>query len=378
MDTRVETGPVDGTSLEYPAADAAAIAYNAGPPVVMAKPKIEKQTFSFGKAYVLEDGTRLDISTHYPGTKTIGAYRWANNIDYSLPTTVTSDAPHGAYDHDDNPETASLPLIRAPGDFYPTEECDIDLCDPFTNDNIDEATIKADPVKAGTTIRGVSHGDIYYYDDPDNGRKYWQRILTDPRQGEHMYAGVSVVLNVMGFPVAKPYQYMDFGMWKKIVRKSGEELEFKDMGIGFVHAKPGVGTFTADMPATGTATYEGHYNAAVRQAKADGAGLIYQRQGLSKVEADFAQDTVTVTMTDLATLTGAITNNRFAGTAVSAVKAAAGVTASANGSLYTGSFKGAFYGPMAAEVGGVFDYTSTGKTAGEFRGAFGGGKQPAQ
>ena len=42
---------------------------------------------------------------------------------------------------------------------------------------------------------------------------------------------------------------------------------------------------------------------------------------------------------------------------------------------FTGTFSGGFYGPGAAEAGGVFDFTSTGMKAGEFGGAFGGRKR---
>ena len=59
------------------------------------------------------------------------------------------------------------------------------------------------------------------------------------------------------------------------------------------------------------------------------------------------------------------------------------VTATADGMGMTGSdmpnvgtatYNGAFFGPLAAEAGGVFDYTSKDMKAGEFRGAFGGDK----
>ena len=45
------------------------------------------------------------------------------------------------------------------------------------------------------------------------------------------------------------------------------------------------------------------------------------------------------------------------------------------GATFTGKFSGGFAGAKAAEAGGVFDFTSAGKKAGEFRGAFGGAKQ---
>ena len=43
----------------------------------------------------------------------------------------------------------------------------------------------------------------------------------------------------------------------------------------------------------------------------------------------------------------------------------------ANADDFTGSFSGGFFGPSAAEAGGVFDYESKENKNGAFRGSFG-------
>ena len=89
--------------------------------------------------------------------------------------------------------------------------------------------------------------------------------------------------------------------------------------------------------------------------------------------AKFETDGIMVDLMGLATLDGTITGDRFKGTKVTGVMAGAGGL-DASGT-FTGSFSGAFFGPKAAEAGGVFDYTSKDMKAGEFSGAFGGDKE---
>ena len=79
-----------------------------------------------------------------------------------------------------------------------------------------------------------------------------------------------------------------------------------------------------------------------------------------------------VDLIGLAKLDGMISGDKFSGTKASEVMAGEG-RLDASGT-FTGSFSGAFFGPKAAEAGGVFDYTSTDMKAGEFSGAFGGDK----
>ena len=47
---------------------------------------------------------------------------------------------------------------------------------------------------------------------------------------------------------------------------------------------------------------------------------------------------------------------------------------------FEGNFSGAFFGPLAAEAGGVFDFASDDgdNEGGAFRGAFGADQKPAQ
>ena len=129
------------------------------------------------------------------------------------------------------------------------------------------------------------------------------------------------------------------------------------------------------MPTSGTASYRGTYNALVRTKDTGGAGEISAWIGGANTTADFDGNTVVIDIQGLAYLQGDISGDRFSGTdarVTSEDATSKSITASPDGSLYTGTFSGAFFGPDAVEIGGVFDFTSEGKTAGEFRGAFGG------
>ena len=72
----------------------------------------------------------------------------------------------------------------------------------------------------------------------------------------------------------------------------------------------------------------------------------------------------------LAPLDGAISENTFSGDAKPKLmnELAGGL---ANADDFPGSFSGAFFGPSAAETGGVFDYESKENKNGAFRGSFG-------
>ena len=97
---------------------------------------------------------------------------------------------------------------------------------------------------------------------------------------------------------------------------------------------------------------------------------ITRDDGTSSMTADFGMDTVKVALDRLATLDGAISENTFSGDAKPKLmnELAGGL---ANADDFTGSFSGAFFGPSAAEAGGVFDYKSKDNKNGAFRGSFG-------
>lgn len=114
----------------------------------------------------------------------------------------------------------------------------------------------------------------------------------------------------------------------------------------------GVATASSDMPRTGTASYRTNLDGQF----ADASG-VYAVGGASSLTADFAAATVAFSMTPVGTnvisggtktfgtqtVNAAIQSgtNRFSG------------TGTANPQGYRGALTGAFYGPQAAEVGGV-------------------------
>ena len=211
------------------------------------------------------------------------------------------------------------------------------------------------------------------------GAKAYLKRIKIPEGGTQKYSfNVISVVEDVTFPVAKSYEHMNYGMWASL-KEDGEMPS--DLGIGFVRTLDGK-SMTADMPTTGTATYNGHWVGNARAAHDEGAGAITEVSGGSKTTATFGTAmTIKVELmkddTDMfATLNGKIMGHRFhddetvtnevtVNNAVGEVKA---------GGTFTGSFSGAFFGPDAVESGGIFDYTSEGKKHGEFRGAFGGRK----
>ena len=173
-------------------------------------------------------------------------------------------------------------------------------------------------------------------------------------------------------PAAADYKHIHFGVWAALgeAAKDGSQ-KIADLGIGFVQNWSGEGLTVVDMPNNGTADYSGNWVATVREADDDGDGDISLTSGPASLSADFTKAAITADLSGLAKLEGAIDNNTFSGTKAT-VGAGSGLEA---GGTFMGTFSGGFYGDKAAEAGGVFDFTSDGATAGEFRGAFGGDRK---
>ena len=212
------------------------------------------------------------------------------------------------------------------------------------------------------TEKPLGAGDLYSYTD-DDGKERFVMILSNgsPRNAY-------VIKGPYGLPVVYDHVHMNYGMWNTM-----KEEKPADLGIGFVTVLEGKDkTPVADIPGVGTATYQGGWVGTVRSAGSPDTDPNFTNQGgFSEVTADFTKNTVEVSLTGLAMLEGAIDGNGFMGTEVTDVENIGDLTAAADGTGYTGEFSGAFYGPRAEEVGGVFDFD--GKKLGAFRGAFGGG-----
>ena len=182
---------------------------------------------------------------------------------------------------------------------------------------------------------------------------------------------------------AMEYAHIHYGLWNGISGRDGNTVS--ELGIGFVTAlADGEGmTDVGDMPNVGTLSYSGNWVANVQMAgTAAGDGEIRRRNGMATIMADIDDNDVTVTLTGLASLEGDIDGNMFSGTKVTLLDAdatTADVVDPAFGlggasSDFTGTFSGGFFGPRAAEAGGVFDYSSEDNEEGAFRGSFGGAR----
>ena len=175
-------------------------------------------------------------------------------------------------------------------------------------------------------------------------------------------------------PEATEYKHIHFGVWAALgdAKKGGSQAP-SDLGIGFVQNISGEG-MTADMPNNGGASYTGNWVATVRGADPDGNGDIVLQSGASALTANFTKATIEATLTGLAKLEGDIDTNTFSGTKATVMDDDPhGLDSDGK---FTGSFSGGFFGDATAEAGGVFDFTSKDAADGEFRGAFGGDRDP--
>ena len=362
-----EIGKIAAMSEEVDAIDPMDADPNEDPPVVavVAKPGIAERSINIGVQLDSDDDTaRLTLVTHYIGSGTVaGVYTGMGGPSVEILQKV-----HSAYNHDGGDDgtggtaTPNVQIKVAPGMFYEA-----------TNVN-----------QEGTVAVGAKGTEFYYYDvtdeaDPPMTTRTWLKRTsseTETVEGDlsHHYTpyeAVNVAEKLADFPMQTAYKHLHFGFWNGLSGSGANKIA--DLGIGFVTATvDGMGMTGSDMPNVGTATYNGNWVASVREADRDGDGTIRVQDGDSTVFADFVKGEVDVTLTGLASLDGTIAGDRFSGIKATVVANDHGLTADAK---FTGSFSGAFFGPLAAEAGGVFDYTSKDMKDGEFRGAFGGDKQ---
>ena len=305
-------------------------------------------------------------------------------------STVDKDNPYGTL------PGISIPIKRAEGEFYEVvglePVIDSSKYDPDSDNDLrriknlltfpDLTNANLSKVKVVANAKEDNAEEltgIYYFIPTSNFRSGTTRVTRNA--GERQYLKRSNRLDRYGakglhfyyitavkdvtFPVATPYDYMNYGTWV-----SYKDDKPSDLGIGFVRALSDT-SLTAEMPITGTATYKGAASAYVRAAHAQGEGAITHEYVATEMTANFARNTIQVDLDTLGNLEGTIAGNRFSGSKIS------GVTHSAltSGATFTvEEFRGAFFGPGVEEAGGVFDVTSEGGKAGAFRGAFGGRK----
>ena len=227
----------------------------------------------------------------------------------------------------------------------------------------------------GSIATATEAVDLYYFTDPaDDTKKYVREAssTTDPDTGvtTYTYAPVSIRAGAK-IPDAAEYSHLHFGVWAGLSGDGANEIA--DLGIGFV---ANIGEMTSNMPNFGSADYEGNWVANVQEMDGDGDGDIMRHDGTATMNADFGKGEVGVVLMGLASLEGAIDGNTFSGT-----KAALAAAGDARDMLdadaeFEGNFSGAFFGNLAAEAGGVFDFASDedndgANEGGAFRGAFG-------
>ncbi len=170
-------------------------------------------------------------------------------------------------------------------------------------------------------------------------------------------------------PAAVGYSHLHFGIWNGLKKADALGVNgVADLGIGFV---AGLSDMTADMPNFGIATYNGNWVANVQAPAEDGMGDISRMAGVASMMADFGKSEVDVMLTGLATLEGTIDGNTFSGSEDATIDAA-GAHGFTEGADFEGNLSGGFFGSLAAEAGGVFDYASEDNEDGAFRGSFGG------
>ena len=344
------------------------------------------------------DMARLTLIHSYAGTTPVKVFGFDTAADTTVGTAADSARVSGTAlgkitldDGDADTTDTDNTSLKSEGMYYQAGADD--ASDGLTNtDVVAEDTESArvySYATAGTdTILGTADDDTHYVVLQSTNRvtdsagesetTYTYRsvdvdVAASAPDGPDAAADPDALMPVLAvLPVAKPYAHLHYGLWNSLkAEDEGDNSTLADLGIGFVTGQKADSRTGDDMPATGSASYVGNWVASVQANKAND-GTISHQNGVSTVTADFDESGVNVALTGLATLTGAIEGDAFMGTRVRGVSDIGDMTASAAGSAFSGEFSGAFFGPKAAEAGGIFDYSST--DGGAFRGSFGGAK----
>ena len=322
-----------------------------------------------------DDMARLMLVTHYQGTKMVYVYSLEDETDDVTGTKagmVSVDDAGAASTADADANRVALKRV---GMFYP-----VSGGTAGTLAATDTVADDAEPKQVYSYGAVVGGTDTTFYvvlqstttEDGTTTTTY-RRVDVMVDSNDDVTDGTAAPGMVKAtLPEVIAYKHIHFGVWAGLGKAGADGSQnLADLGIGFVQdlTDDGSGMTGADMPNNGTADYQGDWVAAVREADTDGNGAITLQHGPADLSADFGKATINVDLMGLATLDGAIDGNEFSGTKASkAMSGKGGLTA---GGTFTGTFSGGFYGPKAAEAGGIFDFTSKDKKAGEFRGAFG-------
>ena len=341
--------------------------------------KVTDRTFPIGKVVDSENDTaRLMIVIKYAGSKNAYVYNLGADLETGTKAGYIGLDDGDATNNNADGNDVNNVALRSEGTFYAAGP-----------DGGGEGALDHDDEVLDTT-KAV---EVFSYVDPlgtpatDNDMKKYV-VLTGENENKvdgvttYTYINVDVEVTVAAagnnaeafdtkvravIPEATDYEHIHFGAWAALGEAANDgRQKIADLGIGFVQSI-GDGLTGADMPNNGTGNYSGNWVATVRVADEDGNGAIVLESGAASLDADFGMDEITATLTDLATLSGDISGNTFNGDTAEDITHD---SLDADGK-FTGSFSGGFYGAKAAEAGGIFDFTSDDKEAGEFRGAFG-------
>jgi hypothetical protein len=351
-------------------------AANATPPTLLTPGVGTLANLEIGVVYdSSDDKVRLMLVTSYAGSKKVNVFtRGADAQNDDLSGTKA-----GLLSLDDgNAETAedvNNVRLRSEGRYYRAGGDNISL------DENDAVLADAKAV------------EVFSYVDPDGGTDKEYVVLTETTLAggttTYRYTQADIVFDHDGIataadngtPEAKiqvslpqktDYEHIHFGVWAGLGSADENGLQdLDDLGIGFVQNYSGMGE-TAVMPNHGTADYEGNWAATVQGEDPDGDGNISLQHGDASMSANFGLGKVTATLDGLATLEGDIAGSRFGGEKATVM--AGDPHGLDSDGKYTGEFMGAFYGTLASEAGGVFDFASEDNEDGAFRGAFGGGQ----
>ena len=338
------------------------------------------------------DTTRLAIITSYAGSKTVKVFAYAEDdpeVTNRTPGRV-STTPGKIITNLGNPEliggiddaadtTANL---RPLGMYYPVSDDGMmnqaDALEPT-----DEVAANARPLAVYSYVMTPA---------TDVAEEVLTYLVEDSQSTEgsttvYVYRAVNIIVAesrrdgpgdddvtadagqvTANIPEAKDYEHIHFGVWASL---NAAGINPGGLGIGFVQNYAGAPTEVSDMPNHGSATFDGNWVATIQAADPDGDGTVNLEDGVASMTANFEKMTVEAELTGLATLSGDITGNTFAGTKVSDITHA---SVSNDADDFMGSTTGGFFGAGAAEAGGVFDFTSDGNEDGAFSGAFGGAR----
>ncbi len=340
-----------------------------------------------------DDTARLMLVTHYAGTKMVKVFDYAEDTSALTPGSGGKVQLAGAATPADATDDRFADLTYRGMYYLATGITDNDLvaADPGTDGTNASDTVGDDAegmrvysyvdtqgteaTNDDTTVHVVLHSSTTTGGETSNQYREVDIAVTLPGVGDSDATPPEIELppktaSVMAeLADPKAYDHIHFGVWAGLgdAEEDGSQT-VDDLGIGFVQS---IGDgMTENMPNQKSATYSGDWVAAIQGAS---EGAISLEHGPATLTANLDKATLTANLTGLATLSGAIDGSAFKGT--KATVADGDPHGLNTGGSFTGTFSGGFYGDMAAEAGGVFNFTSDDIADGAFRGAFGGDRK---